>query len=135
MTGSIKQMVVMHNSKQHHQEEKQFSPAWSQIVHPGSTNSGCQGELIQAVLLSALQAAEEAKPLQLINCPEQCSPHGHPEPGSSIIPENTAGNDRHCSPLQALPSQPDFQPYSKAQAQAVKHLLPQRPRPRLAELC
>lgn len=36
----------MHNSKQSHQEEKQLSPVWLQVVHPGSTNSQCQGELI-----------------------------------------------------------------------------------------
>lgn len=108
----------MHNSKQNHQEEKQLSPVWLQVVHPGSTNSQCQGELILQCHCLHYKAAEEAKGLQWIPCSEQCSPHGHPEPGSSITPESSAGNDRHCSPLQALPSQAAFQQYSTAQAQA-----------------
>lgn len=51
------------------------APRLYQLTLPGWANP--------PVLLFALQAAEEAKPLQWINCSKQCSPHGHPEPGSS----------------------------------------------------
>lgn len=114
-------MVVRHNSKQHMKRKTilfclvpSCAPRLYQLTLPGWANP--------AVLLFALQAAEEAKPV----------PMGTQSQAAALLPKTLLGVTD-----MALPCWPDLHPYSKAQPQAVKHLPlpPEATTEREAELC